>query len=802
MLRRRLAQCVFLLLVAAHAAAGSGTWTPIGPPVAYLQAIAFDPANPNTMYAGTRGGGVFKTTDGGSTWISINGGILGPTDSTTPDGRWIYSIAVDPTNTQIVYAGGGGCFYRSLNGGQSWTLLSSTVGAQSIAIDPNNSATLYVGNGGGLYKSTNSGSSWTDITAAIPSTGGSSVTKVIMVGSTIYALSGYLYRSTDAGGTFTRIDGTSSFDPPVHDFDVDPTNGSRLFRMDGNWVYRSTDSGAHWTGVYQFPPPGTPVNTITISKSAPNTVYLSGGTVFYKTTDGGSNWSALSGLPAEYMRFSAVDPSNSSRVFALYNCLGLYRSIDGGGSWGRADTGIVAPMQTRFSTGAGSKLYASCHCTNGNDLQSPVSIWISSDEGMTWTKTATNPFADTPWNLVAHPYQSSVVFAIAAQTFDHTGLISRSADGGATWSAVHTGLPSTRTPQSVAFDSSNANLVYLASGEGVFKSTDGGVNWAATALTSSVNKVWVDQRTHAVYATFTDGSTSLYKSTNQGASWTDIAASSGTSTIDAFVVDPANDANVWIYAMHQYFPTIYKTTNGGSSWTFFYPTGLSNSISASDVVVDPSNAQTLYLSTGGENAAATATRGIFKSTNSGSSWTAFNSTLEPDRNVLRLEFFSTTTLLASTYMAGLFHNSSSTAPPAPANVVATQSSASRVDITWNAVSGATSYQVDRKSEGTGYVQIATPTTNSYSDTGLTPDRAYIYRVRAVSATGTSANSASDLATTVLFSDNNLAAGFTVRAVHIAELRTAANAVRRLGGIGDTTFTDTTLTNQKIRATHL
>src|SRR5581483_3751488 len=219
MLRRRLAQCVFLLLVAAHAAAGSGTWTPIGPPAAYLQAIAFDPATPNTMYAGTRGGGVFKKTDGGSPWISINRRILGPTDSTTPDGRWIYSIAVDPTNTQIVYAGGGGCFYRSLNGGQSWTLLSSTVGAQSIAIDPNNSATLYVGNGGGLYKSTNSGSSWTDITAAIPSTGGSS----------LYALAGYLYRTTEAGGTFTRIEGTSSFDPPVHVFDVDPTNGSRLF---------------------------------------------------------------------------------------------------------------------------------------------------------------------------------------------------------------------------------------------------------------------------------------------------------------------------------------------------------------------------------------------------------------------------------------------------------------------------------------------------------------------------------------------------------------------------------------------
>lgn len=802
----RLTQSIVIALYACVAIAGSGTWTPIGPPVAYMQAIAIDPTNSNTMYAGTRGGGVFKTTDGGTTWLSINSGILGPTDSSTPEGRWIYCLAIDPTNSQIVYAGSSSSgVYRSANGGQTWTLTGrpgSVDTVQTIAIDPNNTAILYAGTNSHLYKSTNSGANWTDISSAIAVT---NVTKIVIGGSTIYALAQWLFRSTDAGATFTRIDGSSSLDPTVHDFDVDPTNSSRIFRVDSNYIYRSTDSGANWNGVYTFSF-AAPANKIAISRSSPNTVYASSGINLYKTTNGGTNWSTIgSGLPADYVRLLTVDPANSSRLFAGFSCVGLYRSIDGS-SFSRSDSGIVAASQTRFSTGAGSTIYASCYCQDDNAVLNTVGVWRSADEGSSWTRVTT-PFSDyyqdAPLNLVAHPYQASVAFAIAAQTFDHTGLISRSGDSGATWTAVHTGLPTSRNPQSLAFDSANANLVYLASGQGVYKSTDGGVSWSPTALSNATNKVWVDQRTHSLYATNIDTSSSLYKSTDQGASWNDIASTSGnTSQIDAFVVDPANDSNVWIYASHVYFPTIYKTTNGGSSWTYFYPTGLGTQISFSDVAVDPSNSQTLYLSTGGEGAAASSIRGMYKSTNSGTSWTAFNSTLEPDRNVLRLEFFSTTTLLASTYMAGLWHYSFGGAPPTPSNVVATGMSSSRVDISWNAVAGATSYQLDRKSEGTGYVQIATPMTNSYSDTGLTADRAYIYRVRAVSATGTSSNSASDLATTVTFTDNNLTTGFTIRAVHLTELRTAANAIRRLGGIGDTTFSDPTLTGQIIKAIHL
>jgi hypothetical protein len=132
-------------------------------------------------------------------------------------------------------------------------------------------------------------------------------------------------------------------------------------------------------------------------------------------------------------------------------------------------------------------------------------------------------------------------------------------------------------------------------------------------------------------------------------------------------------------------------------------------------------------------------------------------------------------------------------PAAPTGLVADSVSSFEVNLTWNSVAGATSYQVDRKSPGGSFTQFATPATNAVSDSGLTADTAFLYQVRAVSAGGTSSNSAAALATTVSFTDEPLVTGSTlIKRIHLVELRTAVNAVRTLAGIGTTTFTDPTL----------
>jgi len=133
-------------------------------------------------------------------------------------------------------------------------------------------------------------------------------------------------------------------------------------------------------------------------------------------------------------------------------------------------------------------------------------------------------------------------------------------------------------------------------------------------------------------------------------------------------------------------------------------------------------------------------------------------------------------------------------PAAPTGLIADSASASQVNLTWNVVAGATSYQVDRKSPGGSFTQIGTSVTNALSDSGLSADTAFLYQVRAVSTGGTSSNSTAALATTVSFTDEPLVAGSTlIKRIHLIELRTAVNAVRMLAGIGTTTFTDPTIT---------
>ena len=143
------------------------------------------------------------------------------------------------------------------------------------------------------------------------------------------------------------------------------------------------------------------------------------------------------------------------------------------------------------------------------------------------------------------------------------------------------------------------------------------------------------------------------------------------------------------------------------------------------------------------------------------------------------------------------------APPAtPTGVIAEAVSSTRVEIAWNAVADASSYMVERRQPGTLYLFLGTASTNSFSDSTAFPDTAYLYRARGTNAAGTSANSVADLAATVMFTDTALTAGTEIRAVHLAELRTAINAVCLLAGLPAPGFTDSAVPGTTIKAVHV
>jgi hypothetical protein len=131
---------------------------------------------------------------------------------------------------------------------------------------------------------------------------------------------------------------------------------------------------------------------------------------------------------------------------------------------------------------------------------------------------------------------------------------------------------------------------------------------------------------------------------------------------------------------------------------------------------------------------------------------------------------------------------------APANVVATATTESNVNVTWTSVEGASTYNVYRSTDGTHYSLAGSTTapTLTFNDAARSSNTAFLYKVRAVNGTeGPDSNA--DLATTVIFTDDPLIAGTAIKAVHIAELRTAVDAVRTLAGLSAGTYTDPTLT---------
>jgi hypothetical protein len=107
--------------------------------------------------------------------------------------------------------------------------------------------------------------------------------------------------------------------------------------------------------------------------------------------------------------------------------------------------------------------------------------------------------------------------------------------------------------------------------------------------------------------------------------------------------------------------------------------------------------------------------------------------------------------------------------------------------------------------GGSWILAGSPAAPSFNDSALTPNSEYVYVVRAVfGGSGSSADSAPDVASTFTFTDDPLAAGTTpVKAVHLTELRTAVNALRSTAGLSPATFTDPSLgAGSSIRKVHI
>ena len=228
----------------------SGYWEYQGPEPGpgRISALGFHPTNANTIFIGSPLGGIWKSTNGGSSWTDLNTDHLGAFG--------VSAIAIDPTNPDIMYIGSGDKaswsgyprgVLKSVNGGQTWMSKNSGMGNVAVCkllMDPNNPGVLIAATATGIFKTTDGAETW--------SLRYSSMTAVRDMAfkpgdpNIIYAVNeNLILKSVNMGNTFNTAKTTDAHRLAIA---VTPANTNRVYVIatkDEKYhrIYRSTDSG-------------------------------------------------------------------------------------------------------------------------------------------------------------------------------------------------------------------------------------------------------------------------------------------------------------------------------------------------------------------------------------------------------------------------------------------------------------------------------------------------------------------------------------------------------------------------------
>lgn len=481
-----------------------------------LSALLIDPtvspAGPPTLYAGTRGG-VFRSTDGGESWVANNTGLTGV---------GILSLTLDGPRG-ILYAGTPeGIYQGSADGTGSWVSIGapSMKSVTSMMIDPSDFRILYATSAtGGIFKSTDQGAAWSTINQGLTTNDIRSILIHPQNRNLLYAGGvGAVFKSTDGGGEWTAIDlgSLQNVANPLPEASIKSmisTSGNILYAGGSAGVFKSVNQGRAWTAM-NTRLASRELQALAAHPDQPGILYAAlSGDGIYKSLDGGAGWREENGpvgQPAQqitkFVTSLIVDPGEPTRLYAGTAGGGVFRGTvgsDGHLTWSPMNADINATLPTggvhslAILPGSPPTLYAGMF-QNG--------IFKVVDDGSdVWVRvTEENPdggddlSARNVFALAVHPEFPSVLFAGTT-----VGLL-KSSDGGASWNEV-SDLSGIRV-HVITFDpalSPFGSGMYVGTDGGVFKSLNEGVLWSPLddGMASPVYAILADpQQSSIVYA--------------------------------------------------------------------------------------------------------------------------------------------------------------------------------------------------------------------------------------------------------------------------------------------------------------
>ncbi|MGV8039232.1 MAG: WD40/YVTN/BNR-like repeat-containing protein [Thermoanaerobaculaceae bacterium] len=586
--------------------------------------LTIDRARPDTIWVGTMGmRGVFKSTDGGTTWTEMDNGIA------TRPVMEVRSFTVDPRDSNVVYCGGNyladavtrkqrGFIYKTTDGGASWRLLVEP-GAlvRWIILDPTNPDIVYASTGifdrhavqvEGVLKSTDAGTTWAHInegltTLAVGALAMHPANPQVLLAGTGKAsgitdspdeINGGVFKTTDGGAHWRQVD-------PIHAngnheirfsaIAFAPSNPSIVYASTGYIVLRSTDGGETWA-TYHVPADGEfygqPIAMV-VHPTDPDTIFVNGyGGGVFVSSDAGRSWQdASKGYTGNQVWAIAVDPEDPDYV-AAGSKNGTYRSTDGGGHWQGRNT---APDRYPWCLELRSlAIDPSSRDTWLLGEQDWGTIFRTTDGGASWhgvlppLATDASTFNRRSVHAIAFaPSQPATVYAatgIAVNYVDHDTRghgVFKSTDGGLSWSAANTGLEGTSlNALSVAVHPHDPDTVYVGLLlEGVYTTTDGGAHWQPASsglLAPEIRSLAIDPNDPDVVLAGAE-SGGMWRSTDGGATWKQSGAGMAPeASIRAVVFDRARPGVVYAGSQSS---GVHRSTDGGVTWTLI-STGLHN----------------------------------------------------------------------------------------------------------------------------------------------------------------------------------------------------------------------------------
>jgi len=454
------------------------TWTPISD--GYFQtgsvgAIAVSDSDPNIIYVGmgeaclrsniSRGDGVYKSTDAGKTWRNVG----------LRDSSQIGRVLIDPQNPDLVYIAAVGHPYgpneergvfRSEDGGTTWKKIlyvDDKTGAVDLAPDPHNPRTIYAATWQVLR------TPW-DIYPVGPGSG--------------------IYKTTDGGDTWTHLTDGLPKDMGKIGLAVSPVDSQRVWATiggDDGGIYRSDDGGKNWkllNGSFQMHSRQYYYAHIFADPQQLNTVYTFSSKSFYKSVDGGTTWGTIRTPHGDYHDLW-IDPHDDQRMING-NDGGATVTFDGGKSWSSENNQATGQFYTvRADTGFPYRVYGA----QQDDTTVSISSTSVAGGGFVPGMQSAPEFEDVGGGesgyVLPDLNDPNIVFAGAywglLTRFDQRNGIARNITVWPDYPGGRTGteqkyrfqwtFPLAETP-------ADPGVIY-AGGNVVFKSTDQGASWTA-----------------------------------------------------------------------------------------------------------------------------------------------------------------------------------------------------------------------------------------------------------------------------------------------------------------------------------